>query len=346
MAEELLAAGVFCVLALGIAWWLTGRLRAYALAAQILDIPNERSSHVTPTPRGGGVAIVVTFMTSLLALYALGRLNAGVAWAMLGSGAIVAGIGFADDRGHVPARWRLMAHFLGAAWALAWLAPGIAASLNSVLPVALVYPGLAIFMVWVLNLYNFMDGIDGIASVEAMTVGGLGATLLWSVGQPGMAVVPSVLVACTAGFLVWNFPPARIFMGDAGSGFLGLIMSVMAVWCLSLGVQVFGAWVILLAAFVSDATVTLCRRALRGQRVWEAHRSHLYQRAARHFGRHLPVTLMFAAVNLLWLGPLAFLVGHGVMPVLWGCLMAYAPLLVAAWRLGAGQPDEVPLVGG
>lgn len=345
MTDEILMVGALVVGALACAWWLTGRLRIYALSAQILDVPNARSSHVTPTPRGGGVAIVLTFLTSLPVLYALGELSAGVAVAMFGGGVVVAGAGFADDRRHVPARWRLLAHFMGVLWVLVWLAPAIASPLSAVLPLAVAFPVLAIFMVWVLNLYNFMDGIDGIASLEAITVCVLGAALLWSLGQPGMAVLPLVLAACTAGFLIWNFPPARIFMGDAGSGFLGLIVGSIAVWCLSLGLPVFAAWVILLATFVADASVTLFRRALRGQRVWEAHRSHLYQRAARHFGQHLPVTLMCALVNLFWLGPIALLVAHGWVPVLIGLAVAYVPLMVVAWLLGAGQPDEVPLFG-
>jgi len=341
-ADVLIPVGL-CLAAVGMAGWLTGRLRAYALATHMLDVPNARSSHAVPTPRGGGLAIVVTFQALLAVAGALGYAIIDATLAFLGGGLLVAVIGFVDDRNHVPARWRLLVHFAAVIWVLAWLGAPMSVNLSESMAGMFLYPAMAVSMVWMLNLYNFMDGIDGIAGIEAMTVGILGAALFWSVDHAEMALVPALLAACATGFLIWNFPKARIFMGDAGSGFVGLMLAAFTVWALSLGVTMMMAWVILLAAFVSDASVTLFRRALRRQRVWEAHRSHLYQRASRHLGSHVPVTMMFGLVNVFWLGPLAFLVGHGVLPVGIGVLFAFAPLLVVAWRLGAGLPDDVPL---
>jgi Fuc2NAc and GlcNAc transferase len=153
-----------------------------------------------------------------------------------------------------------------------------------------------------------------------------------------MAVVPLALAAATTGFFFWNFPPARIFMGDAGSGFLGMMLGVLSLQAAWAAPQLLWSWLILLGVFVVDATVTLVCRTLRGERVYEAHRSHAYQHAARRAGRHLPVTLATAAINVLWLFPIALWVGTGALDGGLGVLLGYAPLILVALRLGAGRP--------
>jgi Fuc2NAc and GlcNAc transferase len=141
-----------------------------------------------------------------------------------------------------------------------------------------------------LNLYNFMDGIDGIASVEAICAC-LGASVLyWLSGLDALIWGPLLLAASVAGFLYWNFPPARIFMGDAGSGFLGIVLGGLSLQAAWVSEPMLWAWLILLGVFIVDATFTLFRRLLRGEKVYEAHRSHAYQFASRRFGKHLPVT--------------------------------------------------------
>src|SRR5690606_17291136 len=192
----------------------------------------------------------------------------------------------------------------------------------------------ALYLVWLLNLYNFMDGIDGIASVEAICVA-LGGALVYllSVSASGVAasggwLPPVLLAAAVAGFLVWNFPPARIFMGDAGSGFIGIVLGVLSIQAAAMQPALLWCWLILLGVFVVDATQTLLRRLLRGEKVYEAHRSHAYQFAARACGRHLPVTLAVLALNVLWLLPVAVLVALGWLDGALGMLIAYAPLLL------------------
>jgi len=145
-----------------------------------------------------------------------------------------------------------------------------------------------------------------------------------------------LLAAATAGFLLWNFPPAKIFMGDAGSGFLGIVLAGLSLQAAWLSSQLFWGWLILLGVFVVDATFTLIRRLLRGDKVYEAHRSHAYQFASRHYGKHLPVTLAVTALNVLWLLPVALCVVLLGLDGALGLVLAYVPLVLLAvhWRAG------------
>lgn len=328
----------------GLSCFLTFALRRYALANSLIDIPNARSSHSLPTPRGGGVAVVVVFLAALLLMPVAGDLAWGWVIALSGSGLLIAVVGFLDDHGHIAARWRLAAHFSAAVWALFWLdgnlvlqLPGLTVELAW-----LVYLLAAFFLVWLLNLYNFMDGIDGIASVEAITTCLSGALIYWLLGHDAHIPVLLVLAAAVAGFLVWNFPPARIFMGDAGSGFLGLMLGVLAVTAAMVEPQLLWSWLILLGVFVLDSTWTLFRRLSRGDKIYEAHRSHAYQYASRELGAHRPVTLVVLGINILWLLPWACAVALGYIEGLWGLVIAYLPLAVLAVRFKAGALEVQP----
>ncbi|QBF27915.1 glycosyltransferase family 4 protein [Pseudomonas tructae] len=327
---------------LSLAWTLTGLLRRYALARNLMDVPNQRSSHTVATPRGGGVAIVLAFLLALVFLLGNGQLSASAFYGLAGSGALVAIIGFLDDHGHIAARWRLLGHFSAASIALIFQG-----GLSPVLLFGTTYDlGIAgdvlaaVFLVWMLNLYNFMDGIDGLASVEAVTTCLSGALLYLLVAQPGEAFLPLMLAAATAGFLIWNFPPAKIFMGDAGSGFLGITLGVLVLSALAVDPALFWGWLILLGVFVVDATTTLLRRLLRGDRVYEAHRSHAYQYASRQLGSHRPVTLAVLFINVVWLLPLACSVSLGYLDGLLGVLVAYAGLFVLALKFKAGVKEN------
>lgn len=334
-------------------WWLfptvfflsfilTGVLRRYAISRRLIDVPNTRSSHSAPTPRGGGVSIVLTVLFSLFFLFEQALLPAKAFLAMSGAGGVVALIGFIDDHGHIAARWRLLGHALAGGWAVYWLG-GLPALQLFGFVLDLEWFGVIVasfYLVWMLNLYNFMDGIDGIASVEAITVC-LGACLLyWLAGFSHLIWSPMLLVASVAGFLFWNFPPARIFMGDAGSGFLGVMLGVLSLQAAWASTALLWGWIILLGVFVVDATFTLMRRLLRGDRVYEAHRSHAYQFASRRFGRHLPVTLAVGAINLIWLLPIAAAVVYFGLDGVLGILMAYTPLVLLALVFQAGTEEQ------
>ena len=339
--------GWFYFIALILAAALTGLLRRYALATSLLDMPNARSSHNSPTPRGGGLSIVMVFLLGLPVLSGMDVLTSDAMRAIFGAGASVALMGFLDDHGHIPARWRLLVHFLGAAWGLYWLG-GLPLLVFS-------FPGLGthaidlgwagqilgmLYLVWLLNLYNFMDGIDGLASIEAITAS-LGGALLYLFGPGAMEQwAAQVLLAVTvAGFLFWNFPPARIFMGDAGSGFLGIVLGLFSIQAAWVAPQFFWSWLILLGVFIVDATWTLIRRFLRGEKIYEAHRSHAYQYASRYYGSHKPISLAIGVINLCWLTPLALLVGLAGVNALLGLALAYLPLMMLAIYFRAGERE-------
>jgi Fuc2NAc and GlcNAc transferase len=215
--------------------------------------------------------------------------------------------------------------FAGFHWSSGWLSSILA----------------TVYLVWLLNLYNFMDGIDGIASIEAVTVC-IGGILLYLIAVPGSQswAGPALLLASVGGFCYWNWPPARIFMGDAGSGFLGVTLGAFSIQAAWVAPDLFWAWTVLLGVFIADASVTLTRRVWRGHRYDEAHRSHAYQRAARRFGAHKPVSLAVGAITLIWLWPLALLVAVGYLDGALGLLIAYAPLVWLAFSLRAGAPEQ------
>lgn len=330
----------FLLLTSTASWALTGFLRRYALSKNLIDIPNERSSHSAPTPRGGGVAIVTSFLAVLPILNWLGWLSSPVCLALGGAGGAVAVTGFLDDHGHIAARWRLSMHFVAAAWGLYWLGgfPPLV-MFGYLLDLGwLGYVGAAVYIVWLLNLYNFMDGIDGIAGIEAITVCCSGALMMWLVAPDSSVwMLPILLSTAVLGFLFWNFPPARIFMGDAGSGFLGIIVALLSVQAAWVEPRLFWVWLILLGMFIVDATVTLCRRVVRGEKFYEAHCSHAYQYASRVFGAHRAVTLAIGAINVFWLMPVAGFVALEKLDGIAGLIIAYIPLFLLVYHYKAGD---------
>jgi Fuc2NAc and GlcNAc transferase len=334
--------GWFIPVIVVVSFSLTWVLRRYALSRSLMDVPNARSSHSVPTPRGGGVAIVLAFTLALFMLLFAGLMTFQTFLAIAGAGALIAVIGFMDDHGHIAARWRLLGHFVASIWLLFWLGGlPVVEIAGGTFDLGWIGHGLAAFyLVWLLNLYNFMDGIDGIASVEAICVC-LGACLLsWFSGAVELIWAPLMLAVAVAGFLFWNFPPARIFMGDAGSGFLGVVLGGLSLQAAWVSVDFLWGWLILLGVFIVDATFTLFRRLLRGDKVYQAHRSHAYQFASRQFGSHLTVTMAVGAINLLWLLPIALGVTRmGLNPIL-GLILAYAPLVVLAIKFHAGELEK------
>jgi Fuc2NAc and GlcNAc transferase len=321
---------------------LTGVVRRLASRHGLLDLPNERSSHTAPTPRGGGIAIVLASAIGLTVLGALGAVPPTLIVATLGGGIPVAIVGFMDDRRRLSAAVRLAVHASAAVWALVVLGglPPIQVS-ESLLRLG--WSGFVIGVlgiVWVLNLFNFMDGIDGVAAAEATFVMGAGAGLsaICGIGIP-TSVGAVVFGAACLGFLVWNWPPAKIFMGDVGSGYLGYVIAVMALASARDNPAALPAWLILGGVFFCDATVTLIRRFLRGEHVSEAHRSHAYQWLARRWRSHGRATAAVLAIDLCWLLPCALFATEHPAYSGWTVVVALAPLVILVLFTGAGRPE-------
>lgn len=326
---------------------LTGALRVYALKKDLVDYPNARSSHSAATPRGGGLAIVISYSVVVGAFYFQGILPLALVLAFIVAGGGVAAIGYWDDHGHIPARWRIIVHFFAAATAMFWLNGSISLQLASSTLELGWFGNLTavIFFVWLLNLFNFMDGIDGIAAVEAITVTGSASVISLFAGQIDKAGMPVIalqlaLLAAVFGFLCWNWPPAKIFLGDVGSGFIGFIVGVLAYINVDSDLLSIWSWLILVGVFLVDATTTLIRRFLRGARWYEAHRDHAYQHAARLLNSHGIVSGAVVLINVVWLFPLAWFASLYPEKGWYLTCIAFLPLVFGAFRLRAGLSDE------
>lgn len=273
----LLAASTLLPFALS--FWLSARFSKSQSYFYIPDQPNARSLHTCPTSRGGGIAV-------LMAIYGPGAmvlssqpdavvLRLGIA------GLVLAAVAYVDDRQSLAPVVRLLVHLI--------VAVGLV--LSGVIFTALDFPGgrwefvgwlgatcTAVWIVWMINLYNFMDGMDGYAGGMAVVGFGTLAVLGWAGSEHTFALSNAIIAAASLGFLALNFPPARIFMGDTGSSTLGCFAAGMAIW--GAEQRIFPSWIVVLlfSPFIVDATVTLLRRLVRGEKVWKPHHSHFYQR--------------------------------------------------------------------
>ena len=324
-------------------WLLVGVVRKITLRVGLLDLPNSRSSHVIPTPRGGGMAILLVALSAVAVNMVLDRMPLVAALAWILGGAVVGVAGLIDDIHGLSATVRVGFHVLAAAGLL------MAAGGLPPLPMPAgdmdlgylgwVLGGLAI--VWSINLYNFMDGIDGLAAAQSLFVAGAGALLVGTGSVADHVQLPLfALAGASAGFLVWNLPPAKIFMGDVGSGFIGFSLAAAAFLAGAHGSTTMWTWLALNGLFFTDATTTLLSRLVRRQRVYEAHRSHVYQRLTRRWNSHRAVTLTYSMVNLGWCLPWAIATtrSQALGPVF--VTAELLPLFLCALTAGAGKPDS------
>ena len=313
------ATAVWLALSFAIACAGTWLARRYALHRDLLDHPGERSSHVVPTPRGGGIAIVVALLAACAWLAP--RTPGPAPWLVataLGL-ALVAGIGWIDDHRPLSPWLRLGVHALAAAVLATGLlragAPPVAAAWAFLLAVGLT------------NAWNFMDGIDGLAASQAM-IAALGYAA-WS-GQGAPMLLALALAAGCAGFLPFNLPPARIFLGDVGSGALGFALASLAGWLTAADAAHAGLVLLPLSAFLLDASLTLAGRMVRRERWWLPHRGHAYQLWTQRIGRHGPVTLAYAGWTLAAVAAMLF--GRKAGEAWWFAMpAAVAGVGCAAW---------------
>jgi UDP-N-acetylmuramyl pentapeptide phosphotransferase/UDP-N-acetylglucosamine-1-phosphate transferase len=274
--------------------------RDFALRRALLDQPNERSLHVTPVPRLGGVAIVLASYAVLC--FALYTRDAGASlWPWLLSALPVAGLGLLDDLRPLPAALRLAIQVAVACAFCATLTIPVELALTPGLSIALPAPVLlcagALFLVALLNIYNFMDGMDGLAATQAVGAALAFATCALAAGHDELALLSLALLGAAAGFYVHNAPPAKLFMGDVGSTFLGFSFAAIALLGAARPVQPLALSPLLfaLAPFLCDGSFTLLRRLSRGEKIWQAHRTHLYQRAVATSLSHHDVLVRYAA---------------------------------------------------
>lgn len=347
---------------------ITGIVRRVALRRQIIDIPNERSLHKRPTPRGGGIGFVTTFLALASVLWITGNMFLNHFAILLIGGGALAVVGYVDDWRSLTPYHRLAYHIgaaVGAIILLGGMPPldlgftviewGIVGHLVGVIGI-----------VWLINLYNFMDGIDGIAAGEAVVVAGIVGywaldfqrmidTAFSSAVTPPTSIPSEELIDTAAsitqmpvgflaaglamaclGFLIWNWQPARIFMGDVGSGFLGYVIAVLALITAHASPIMLWVWLILLAVFITDTLLTLLNRIRRGETWHKAHRSHAHQHATMRYKSHAGITTAVLIINVVWLAPLAWLALSNPQWVLLITALAYVPVIGLALYFRAG----------
>ncbi len=297
------------------------------------DIPGPRSSHSRPTVRGGGMVFVAVFLLSAYLGSKWELLPVLHSWHIVAVGVMLL-VGMLDDIFGLPVLSRLLVQIVVASLLLY---PPLMQSLQ---PVWL-WIFFILAAVWFINLYNFMDGIDGIATLQAMTVASVIAGLCYWQHQPQLAQLCGLLAAVMAGFLFWNFPQSKIFMGDAGSGALGTIFVLLMVLVAASSKALLWSCIIMMSVFILDASWTLTVRLMTGQKIWTAHKLHAYQILSRRWDSHSKVSLLISGYNLTWLAPISGLYVAGVLNLSLAFALAWGPVLWVCYRLRAGQalPD-------
>ncbi|MCB2199318.1 glycosyltransferase family 4 protein [bacterium] len=328
------------ILVAGWSSWLTGWIRSIALKRGVMDVPNERSSHKQPVPRGGGLAIVVTSMVGVgvLAVFRPGASQ----WLLniLISGGLIVAIGLLDDLFQLKKRIRITIHILAAVVIVLY----VGRNLEIIFPRALEVTGpvaitfVMLYVIWNINSYNFMDGIDGLAGGQAVFMGVTAGSIATFNGNPTLGMVYYLMAASSLGFLRWNWQPAKIFMGDMGSTFIGVTLAVLGIWGKVTSTVPLTAFLILMAVFYTDTTYTVIRKVFERDNPTKTHRDFAFHHAIRKGYSHAKVTGGIMLINFSWLLPLAVLAvllrsNWSIVPL----ALAYLPLLYSAVYLKAGQ---------
>jgi UDP-N-acetylmuramyl pentapeptide phosphotransferase/UDP-N-acetylglucosamine-1-phosphate transferase len=304
----------------------TGALIPILRRRNLLDRPNERSSHVAPTPRGGGIAPVGAVLLAWVALGLWGRASLAIVDVALGT-VLLALVCWLDDLRSLSPATRLAAQAAAVAIGL-YALPATHNWLQQWLGPAAYFAATGLLWMWWVNLFNFMDGIDGLAASEAATIGGglLAVAALGRGVDPALAVLAAAVLGASLGFLAWNWSPARVFLGDVGSAPLGYLTGFLLI-----GLAARGHWMVALIVplyFLVDATLTLARRLLRREKVWQAHRQHYYQQAVRHGLGHAAVVERVIAADLALIG-CGWMAENGWGPISLGAAVAVVAALLA-----------------
>ena len=300
----------------------TGLILRQLTTRGIVDKPNERSSHATPIPRGGGLAVIVVLLVTWV--LSLADNITSYQWLIIAT-IFIGFVSWIDDLCGLSPAVRMVSQFIVVGMVF-WLMPSSALYFHGFFPFWLDNLITVLLWVWFINLFNFMDGIDGISAVEAIGIG-LGVFLLMAIGSVQLVhgTLGLLIAAVALGFLWWNWQPAKIFLGDVGSVPLGFLLG----WLLLeiLASPVWPAALILPLYYLADATITLLRRALHGEKIWQAHRSHYYQQATQRGLSHAKVASIIGLANVLLIG-LAILSVNQLFAAIGGAIIVVAGLLL------------------
>ncbi|MFT6916428.1 MAG: Fuc2NAc and GlcNAc transferase [Motiliproteus sp.] len=306
---------------------------------QLFDLPNARSSHIIAVPRGGGVSFAILYLSLLLWLAGSAEIGLYEALVLIIGGGVLALVGFVDDRFGLSSTIRFLIQCLCMTLSVLILYYDQLSSGSFVLWFWLC--GLILACVWWINLFNFLDGIDGYATAEALLICIAAAGLCFLRADIQYPPLFLLLAAVLVGFGVLNWAPAKLFMGDVGSYFLGFIIAMLAVITVREQLIAPLVWLVLTALFWIDASMTLLRRILNGERWYQAHRSHAYQILSRRWRSHQRTSLLAIGINVVWLIPLSFstqwLVSNHHQVLAWVlAVVACIPVIAGVYRLRCG----------
>jgi len=308
---------------------LTRKIIYFATENNILDHPGSRSLHDSPTPRGGGISIVISVLIGLISLWIGEYINDREIVAFFSSGILVFVTGLLDDVKTLPTLAKGISYFAAAVLGVSMLNSAVPVENNMGLMLILLF---SIVIAWLVNIYNFMDGSDGLAGLHTMLVSISICIIAYLSGVSFLVYLMIIIAASTSGFLYYNFPPAKIFMGDAGSCFIGLIFGLCAFYCHVNNFVLIEIWLILLSIFVCDTSLTLLMRFFLGKKWYEAHREHAYQKVILMMDSHKDILFFLIAVYVLLILP-ALILSYYFKPYSWLFVMACYGILAAIWIL-------------
>lgn len=312
-----------------------------ALRLRIHAVPNYRSLHPDITPRGAGIVVALVNLAAVAVGYKLEVIVYPYFMIFFVGGMAVALVGIADDRFELPALFRLAVQIGAAIWILYWFGgmPPLGMGASTVYFGWIENLIAVLAMVWFFNLFNFMDGVDGMATSGTVYVTAAAALILMVKEDFSLALLSALLCAAAAGFAYFNWPPAKVFLGDAGSSYFSYTIAALILGSLWSDGMSLWTWLILLGYFLVDTTVTLIIRIVTAKKWYRAHRSHAYQNLTRIWGDHLKTVRLVLLIELLWLLPLAFLTAwaHEVAPLI--TAVALLPIVIFAVRNGPLRED-------
>jgi Fuc2NAc and GlcNAc transferase len=305
-----------------------------AIKKGILANPNFRTLHETPVPKGGGIVFASITILGIFLLWRSGQMPNNLFMTLGVGGCIATFLGFFDDINNIGAKKKLAVQIFLSGFALFHLDGGVLSSID-LIPDWIAIPLSLLFLVWVINAYNFMDGIDGMAASGAIFSSGVViVTIVLTNEFSEVTIFLLLLMASVLAIIVFNWPPATIFMGDAGSVFLGYIFGVLILYTTMNNEVSIWTWIIVFGYFIADTTVTQIARLILVKKWYMAHRSHAYQNLARISNSHLKVTMGVIVYYLMWLLPLAIWSVIEPDMAVFATIMALTPASIFSYKYG------------